>query len=242
LPSLSYGAVLFDLDGTLIDSSQGIIASVRYALRKVDPRDPPGPEDILLEVGKPLELILRDLGYQTDEAGTEMFVDTYRAHYAEHFKDQLKLYPGVDETLQILKDSGLRQALVTTKHQLQAEFTAKACGLARYFDYIHGFLEGRKHKPDPEPVLVSLDRLGVRPESALMVGDSELDMEAGRAAGTATCGVTYGFRPAELLMEYKPDFLISCITDVVFLATSQGRREKLPSISRMRRRFRTGHY
>jgi 2-phosphoglycolate phosphatase len=217
---LRFRAVLFDLDGTLIDSSRDLVASVQYALRRVDRRDPPNAETILIEVGKPLELILRDLGYPTDEESTTTFVDTYRAHYAKHFKEHTVLYPGVEETLGFLKEVGVRMALVTTKHQVQADFTAQACGLAGYFDYVHGFLEGRQHKPHPKPILSALQRLSAAPEEALTVGDTEQDVEAGRAAGTATCAVAYGFRPLDILIRLRPDFIVPRITDVVPIVTS----------------------
>jgi len=215
LTSLRFAAALFDLDGTLIDSAQDLIASVQFALRQVAPgREPPDGPDILALVGKPLETILRELRYPTDEVSTAGFVNTYRAHYAAHFNDHTRLYPGVDELLDYLKVSGARLALVTTKHQTQADFTAGAFGLSRHFDYVHGWQEGRQHKPHPEPVLAALDRLGVRPEAAIMVGDSEQDIEAARAAGVATCAVTYGFRPAWFLQSFHPDFLVTRPVDI----------------------------
>jgi pyrophosphatase PpaX len=166
-------------------------------------------------VGKPLEIILRELGYPAEGASATRFVDTYRAHYAEHFDDHTKLYPGVEEMLGRLAAAGVRLALVTTKHQAQADFTVGAFGLSRYFDYVHGWQEGRQHKPHPDPVLTALARLGVQPGGAIMVGDSELDMESAKAAGVATCAVAYGFRPAWFLRSYRPDFLVSRASDIV---------------------------
>jgi 2-phosphoglycolate phosphatase len=222
LNTLRYPAVLFDLDGTLIDSAQDIVASVRCALEAVDPaRALPDAEDIVVQVGRPLEIILRELGYPDDPDTTRSFVEAYRKRYAEHFNDHTALYPGVEETLQFLRDAGAKLALVTTKHQTQADFTVKACGLEKYFDYIHGWLEGRQHKPHPEPVQTALARLGIAPAGAMMVGDSELDIESARAAGVATCAVSYGFRPVWLLREFKPDYLISRITDLVPIVVKQ---------------------
>jgi len=216
LTTLRYSAALFDLDGTLIDSAQDLVASVRYALARVFPeREPPDAEDILAQVGKPLEVIVRELGYQVDDEHVRHFVDTYRVRYAEHFDDHTKPYPGVEELLVGLKAAGVKLAVVTTKHQSQAEFTLAGSGLARYFDYVHGWLEGREHKPHPEPVLSALSRLGVQPGAAVMVGDSELDIEAAKAAGVATCAVTYGFRPAWFLRAFRPDFLVSSATDIL---------------------------
>jgi len=215
LAVLRYAAALFDLDGTLIDSGEDLVASVRYALAAVFPgREPPDAEDILVQVGKPLEVIMRELRYPDDDANARRFVDVYRAHYAEHFNDHTKPYPGVVELLEGLRAAGAKLALVTTKHQAQADFTARECGLLAWLDHVHGWREDRKHKPDPEPVRLALEALGGAPGQALMVGDSELDIEAGRAAGVATCAVGWGFRPAWLLKEYCPDFLVGAARDI----------------------------
>ena len=220
-PALRYAAVLFDLDGTLTDSAQDIIASVRYALKYVAPdREPPEADDILVQVGKPLEVILCELGYPTDEAITVRFVDTYRAHYAEHFNGHTKLYPGVEDVLGYLRTAGVKLALVTAKHQTQADFTVQALGLLRYFDYVHGWQEGRQHKPHPEPVLIALGQLCVEPGAAIMVGDTEQDVESAKAAGVDTCAVTYGFRPAWFLRSFRPDFLVSRVADLVPIVVS----------------------
>jgi len=213
---LRYRATLFDLDGTLVDSGQDLVGSVQYAFKTVFPeQDVPEPDDILAQVGKPLETMARELGGQLDAGKTQQFVDTYRAHYAEHFQEHTQVFPGVSELLAQLKAAGVRLAVVTTKHQTQAEFTLTGLELAKYFDYIHGWQEGREHKPHPEPVLTVLSRLGLEPAAALMVGDSELDIQAGRAAGTATCAVTYGFRPAWFLHAFGPDFLVSEASDIL---------------------------
>jgi 2-phosphoglycolate phosphatase len=220
--SLRFDAALFDLDGTLIDSAQDLIGSIQHALRRVAPdRELPEGNDILVLVGKPLEAILRELGYPADEVTTARFADAYRAHYAEHFNDHTELYPGVEEMLGNLKASGVKLALVTTKYQTQADFTVKAFGLARYFDYVHGWLEGRQHKPHPEPVLTALGRLGVQPDAAIMVGDTELDIESAKAARVATCAVTYGFRPTWFLRSLRPDFMVSRAVDIVPIVVSE---------------------
>ena len=211
---LRYRAVLFDLDGTLIDSSVDIVASVRYALRMIDEREPPGAEEILQEVGKPLELIVRNLGYAVDASRAGLFVDTYRAHYAEHFSDHTMLYPGVKEMLGEVRNAGAKLALVTTKHQTQADFTIAHYQLGQFFDYVHGYLDGRRHKPDPEPAQIATARIGIHPRDTIMVGDSEFDIETGRAAGTATCAVTYGFRPVQMLRCLRPDFIVSNPADI----------------------------
>jgi phosphoglycolate phosphatase len=180
----------------------------------VSSREPPDAETILLEVGKPLEFILGDFGYPTDPVSTSRFVATYRRHFAEHMSDHTRLYPQVRETLALLRESRVRLAVVTTKHQVQAELSLRASRLADSFDYVQGWSDGRKHKPDPEPVESTLAALGVEAASALMVGDSEQDILAARAARVASCAVTYGFRPVLLLRSFRPDFMISRIDDL----------------------------
>jgi pyrophosphatase PpaX len=213
---LRYQAVLFDLDGTLLDSSRDVIAAVQFALDEADPgRSIPDNETILSLIGNPLEVILAELGYPHDPASARTFTDTYRQHYAEHFREHTALYPGAEQVLSRLRSVGATTAIVTTKLQSQADLAVRAFGLDRFFDCVHGWQEGRRHKPDPEPVMTALERLGAAPGQAIMVGDSELDIQAAQAAGVATCAVAYGYRPAWLLSFYHPDFLIPALTDLV---------------------------
>jgi HAD superfamily hydrolase (TIGR01509 family) len=195
---------------------------MRHALGQVfSGHSLPADEDVLVLVGLPLESVVRELGYPADKESTRRFVDAYRAYYAEHYNDNTRVYPGIKELLEALQTAGVKLALVTTKHQIQAEFTLAGSGLSCYFDYVHGWREGRKHKPDPEPVVASLARLGVEPGAAIMVGDSELDVQSAKAAGVDTCAVTYGFRPAWFLKSFHPDFLVARPADITAIVVSQ---------------------
>ncbi|MEO0077778.1 MAG: HAD-IA family hydrolase [candidate division WOR-3 bacterium] len=212
---MRFRAVLFDLDGTILDSGTDLVCSVRHALHQVGFHDQPDDDDILALVGLPLETILLRLGFPASPDQVAAFVAAYRSHFARHFRDHTKLYPYAAQVLSCLRQAGARLAVVTTKHQTQAELVLEGCGAAGFFDYIHGYKEGREHKPHPEPVLTALQQLGVAPADALMVGDAETDIESGRAAGTATCAVTYGYRPAALLHRFRPDFMLADIRDLV---------------------------
>lgn len=219
MPSgLRYPVVLFDLDGTLIDSGRDLVASVRHALEQVGCRLPVDDDDILALVGRPLEDFLPAFGCAADAAAVRRFVDSYREHYARHFCDNTVIFPGVAELLDRLRAAGARLGVVTTKHQHQADFTVQALGLSGWFDCVVGWQEGKRHKPDPEPVLRALAGLEAEPAAALMVGDSELDILAGRNAGCATCAVAWGFRPAWLLREYRPDFLVGVPSAIAEIA------------------------
>jgi len=230
--TLRYSSVLFDLDGTLVDSADGVVASVRYALRQLDARrDPPDRDTILMEVGKPLEQVMAELGYPAEPDRTRRFVEAYRQHYAEHIREGLRPFPDTFETLTALRAAGARLAIVTTKQQAQAELTLAAVGIREFFDVVVGWHEGRKHKPDPEPFLDALARLGdhrsspldaglqtpdpALRHSALVVGDTEQDIIGARAASIDSCAVTYGFRPATMLRGLRPDYMVGWLFDVV---------------------------
>lgn len=206
---------MFDLDGTLIDSAQDLVCSVRFALAKVDPREPPDDDIILMEVGKPLEVILRELGYPHTEPDARLFADTYREHYARHLDEHSRLFPHVPEVLDALREAGAGLAVVTTKHQSQAELAVERFGIADQFDHIRGWCEGRRHKPDPEPFLEAAAALGVEPDRALVVGDTEQDIMAAQAGGMSSVAVSWGFRPLLMLKALRPDFLISRLPDIL---------------------------
>jgi len=213
--ALRFDAVLFDLDGTLLDSAEDLVASVHYALREVDEREPPDADTILMEVGKPLEVILKELGYPHDDDNAQLFAATYRRHFAEHFGTKARVIPYATEVLEALREAGVKLAVVTTKHQEQAEMTVEKMGLTRYFDHVHGWAEGRKHKPDPEPFETAAQVLGVETDRALVVGDTEQDILAAKSGGMVCCAVSFGFRPLLLLKTLKPDYIVSRLTDLL---------------------------
>ncbi|MEO0079319.1 MAG: HAD-IA family hydrolase [candidate division WOR-3 bacterium] len=213
--ALRYQTVLFDLDGTLIDSQKDIIAAVRHGLSQTGIDDPLDPEDILGHVGKPLDEVLKGLGYHLSEPDVQRFITAFRNFYARHFQDNIRLYPHVIEVLKRLRAAGVRTGIVTTKMQNQAELVAQATGVSALVDHIHGWTEGRQHKPNPEPVLTALRALGAEPTGSLMVGDAEVDILAARAAGLDTCAVTWGYRPAPYLNSFRPDYLIADLRDLV---------------------------
>ena len=207
--------MLFDLDGTIVDSARDLVESVLFALRRADGREPPDADTILMEVGKPLEVILRELGYPHGEPEARCFAVSYRKHFSEHHADSSRLYPGMEQTLELLAEAGARLAVVTTKQQEQAEMVVAQLGIADRFGYVRGWQEGRRHKPDPEPFLDACAALGVAPASALVVGDTEQDVIAAKTGGMASVAVTWGFRPVAMLHALRPDFIVSRPTDIV---------------------------
>lgn len=204
--------VIFDLDGTLIDSRLDLVHSVNAALRHIG--RPALPEDVIASYvgdGAPI-LIQRALGgEQVDEAvvrkGLEFFLTYYRAHKLDH----TTVYPGVVEALASIQRSGngvpRKMAVLTNKPVVPSRAIVEALGLAPYFLQIYGGNSFASKKPDPEGARQLLEETGVHADQAAIVGDSHTDIETGLNAGLWTVGVTYGFAP-HTLDETSPDILV----------------------------------
>jgi phosphoglycolate phosphatase len=202
--------LIFDLDGTLIDSRLDLIHSVNAMLRHLGRTDLPG--DVIASYvgdGAPT-LIRRALGDPRDEgvikAGLEHFLTYYRAHKLDH----THVYDGVKDMLTVLHNSnGIRRqmAVLSNKPVIPSRAIVEALGLAGFFTHVYGGNSFSTKKPDPKGAQTILKETRMRPEETLMVGDSSVDVITGRNAGLWTCGVTYGFAP-HTLCEAPPDVTI----------------------------------
>lgn len=187
---MRFDAVLFDLDGTLLDSVALILASYQHTLAAHGL--PPVPDEtILAGMGIPLEAgFARSIG---DAEEIARMVTTYRAHNLELHDSMVQPYPGVSEVVRALRERGGRLAVVTSKRREGTERGLSKLGLRECFDALVCSDDVSRAKPHPEPVHLALERLGgVDPERAVFVGDSTHDMEAGRAAGVHTAAVLWG--------------------------------------------------
>jgi len=182
-------AILFDLDGTLIDSIELILASMRYAFDKCQA---PAPSDAewLTGVGTPLRTMFEH--YATDVESIDRFIAAYREHQFANHDRLVRCYDDVPMTVAALKARGHPLAVVTSKTDALARRGLEHVGLANYFDTIVGCDSCTRHKPHPEPVLTALNRLGYEPDEALFVGDSVHDIESGNAAGVLTIAALWG--------------------------------------------------
>ena len=144
------------------------------------------------------------------------FITIYKQNYFEQM-DYSRLYAGVDKTLASLKKNGALISLLTTKVQDQAERILEHFNLTGYFDLVMGRRDGIAHKPSPEPLQIICSELKTGYNKTIMVGDTELDIQCGKSAGTYTCGVLYGYRTRELLEIENPDFIINTIEEVLSL-------------------------
>jgi phosphoglycolate phosphatase len=198
--------VIFDLDGTLIDSRLDLVHSVNAALRHI--KRPELPDDVIASYvgdGAPI-LIQRALGAEAqDEAlvrrGLEFFLSYYRAHKLDH----TKIYPGVVEALAAIQNSAngtpRKMAVLTNKPVNPSRAIVQELGLGKFFSQVYGGNSFATKKPEPEGARVLLEENGTDPDQAVMVGDSHIDIRTGFNSGMYTVGVTYGFAPHTLAVE-----------------------------------------
>jgi phosphoglycolate phosphatase len=203
--------LIFDLDGTLIDSKLDLALSVNAALAHVG-REPIAHERIYAYVGNGAPTLLRRaLGEGMSDADVERALAYFLEYYRAHMLDNTVTYPGVREGLNQLADR--QMAVLTNKPVRFSQAILAGLDLARYFRYIYGGNSFERKKPDPMGARVLLRDLDAAPQEAMLVGDSEVDIQTARNAGTWACGVTYGLGSARLA-EYPPDLLVNSLTEL----------------------------
>jgi phosphoglycolate phosphatase len=198
--------ILCDLDGTLVDSRRDIAIAFQQAWRAVITGIPPGTAAIAEHIGKPLANMVSELGGTLSPSLLSTFLAAYRREFAERDACLSRVYPGVIVALQAL--STFMLGVVTTKESEQAEIVLRRLALISFFQHIQGGSPGLRLKPAPDTILATLAALHCRPAHALMVGDTPADILAGKAAGTRTCAVTYGFGTRDALLQCAPDYVI----------------------------------
>lgn len=203
--------VVFDLDGTLVQSAETIYLATIKALDQLNiAYDMPRAKFDTM-IGWHFEDIFNEVGITLNDF--EEFITLYKSHYLE-FIDKSSLYENVPEILEILKDKNIRIALLTTKAQDQADLNIKYLKLDKYFDIVMGRRPGIAHKPSPQQLEMICESLNVNAQETLMVGDSEMDIQCGKNANSFTCGVTYGYRTTEVLKNENPTFLINNLIEL----------------------------
>jgi pyrophosphatase PpaX len=208
---MTSAALLFDLDGTLVDSIELIIGAARHAFVGFEGRAPTDDE-WRAGIGKPLQTVLRE--FAPDEAEVARLVARYREYQLEHHDRLVRPYEGIIETVKWLAERGHPMALVTSKADWMAEKALVLVGLERHITTIVGSESCVNHKPHPEPVERALALLGASAANALFVGDSPHDVESGRAAGVRTVGVTWGAFTREEMERCGADVVIHRVEEL----------------------------
>jgi len=205
-------AVLFDLDGTLIDSKKNIAAAANAARIHFGMLALP-LEVVTGYIGWGIENLNRKTLGTDDPQKLAEGLEVLKAYYREHGVDQVVIYPGVWELLDFLKNRGMKLGLVSNKPHEFTLMTLEELKLSPYFMVALGADATINKKPHPEPLLTVLQRMGVNPSEAVMIGDSPVDVEAARAANIPIGLVSHGFVEEEHLKAAHPDWLVHSLLD-----------------------------
>ncbi len=213
IPADRIRLLIFDLDGTLVDSRIDLANSINAMLRHY--AKPELPCDVIagyIGDGAPM-LVRRALGDPDEEAYVTQALNFFLAHYREHKLDNTYVYPGVKDALQSLRaqrngtGDGFRMAVLSNKPVRPSQQIVEALGLADFFFRVYGGNSFHTKKPDPLGIQTLLSESGARPDEAVIIGDSDIDVITGRNAGVWTVGVSYGFVP-HTLEAAPPDVLV----------------------------------
>ncbi|MDM7997936.1 MAG: HAD-IA family hydrolase [Acidobacteriota bacterium] len=215
-PARPCGLFLFDLDGTLIDSRADIAHSLNLALARMDL--PPLPESSVADfVGNGMNLLVerslrKTIGAPPESARIQEGIRLFKEEYEKHLVDRTRLYPHVKEGLDRI--SWARLAVVTNKPEAFSRRILDEMGIAKRFQIILGGDSAQKPKPDPEALFRAIGVCGGSIIETAMVGDSAIDIQAGKAAGVMTCGVLGGFRPKEEIQKSGCDIIVESLLEL----------------------------
>ncbi|GKW47477.1 pyrophosphatase PpaX [Planococcus sp. NCCP-2050] len=204
--------LLFDFDGTLLDTNELIIQTFIAVLGEHFPGRYER-EDILHFIGPSLEQTFESIDV---ERAVELTAQ-YRAINKQLHDELITEYDGVTETLRLLKARGIKMAIVSTKRSANIKRGLALMGIDEVFEHIISLDEVKNPKPDPEPILLALEKLGASKDEALMIGDNYHDIEGGKNAGVRTAGVAWSIKGEAFLASYEPDFMLQHISDLLEL-------------------------
>ncbi len=200
-------AVIFDLDGTLFDSRATIRRCLNATMMEYG-KEPFG-EDVKDLIGKHLLEILALRGIGNEEAA-----ERYRQIQMETYKEDMRLYDGVVDMLDALKDGGYKLGIATMRHGRITRGISGGMEIAHFFEVTVGVDETEKAKPDPDHVLTACRLLGVEPEKAIMVGDTKFDILSGKGAGCTAIGVSWGSGSPEELERAGSDYITNTVAEL----------------------------
>ncbi len=214
--SKSVRAVLFDLDGTLIHSIEHIITCWQHTVRTSLGREITR-EEVLPTLGRALLETFEEIA---PGRSLEMR-DVYRAYQKATHDNDVTLVAGTHETLEQLRSAGFTLGVVTSKGIVVASEGLNLFNLTPYFDTLVTYEDTERHKPHPDPLLVASERLGIAPAHLLYVGDAVFDIQAGKAAGMLTVGVTWGAGRREELVEVGADWVVEGMGELADLFSAR---------------------
>ncbi len=206
---MAINTILFDFDGTLVDSFELIFTASRHTMEEMGlPWDEAKQKSL---IGLPLVFYAPML---VGEEKASVFVETYQKYYNQYHDSLIRLFPGIKELLAYLQKSGLTLAVVTSRRKFGTELAMKVLGIGQFFAASVVADDTEEHKPHPAPALLALKKLNKQASEAIFVGDSPFDMACGRDAGIATCGVTWGMASADKLTPESPTYIVNNLQDL----------------------------
>lgn len=191
--------ILFDLDGTLIDSTDAIVSTFNHAFKEMNYDFKGNNQDIMDLIGHPLDIMFMDLGVEEDVVWD--FVNAYKNRYKNIYKEQTLLLKDAVEALEYASKFS-RMSIVTTKTGSYSELLLEHLNILKYFEVITGREHVENPKPHPEPIHITLDKMNIKKTSNIwMIGDTELDIIAANSAGINSCAVLCGYGKEETLKD-----------------------------------------
>ena len=203
-------ALLFDFDGTLLDTNDLIVQTFMQIFDEIFPGQF-STQDCLKFIGPSLKQTFDEL----TPGRTDEMIAKYKKWNAQHHDELVKGYDAVLETLEQLHAMGIKLAIVSTKGREGISRGMKVLGAGHLFDVIVGIDDVTHVKPHPEPILLALQKLGVTKEEAIMIGDNSHDIEGGKNAGVRTAGVAWSAKGEAFLQQFKPDYMLHHMRDLI---------------------------
>ena len=208
--------IMFDLDGTLVDTSKDITNALNYAIKPYGLKDLT-VEDTIKMVGEGITRLIEKVLSDEKSQWRDEVIKRFLAYYSEHLIDYSSVYPHVRETLEKL--NGYKKAVISNKKENLSMKLLDKLGLLKHFNLVIGSDTTSERKPSPIPVIHVFTKLCIDPHESIIVGDSNYDIEAGKKAGIKTVAVTYGYRERHYLLD--ADYIIDTIKDLIMLLENQ---------------------
>ena len=222
---MSARLIVFDLDGTLIDSAPDLVEAVNHALTELN-KPTHSQASTQQWIGNGADVLVKRALLNNWHVGEipddfEVAFELYKTYYAEHDWVRSRLYDGVLETLQTLKNANFKLACITNKTARFTNPLMETAGLVPYFDFIASGDTFAEMKPNPLPLLETAKLFAIAPENAWMIGDSINDISAGKSAGFKTIAVSYGYAGQHSMADLNADYTIDSLREIVTLVKNE---------------------
>ncbi|MCL2390361.1 MAG: HAD-IA family hydrolase [Endomicrobia bacterium] len=209
---MGYDFLIFDLDGTVIDSQKDITSAINR-VRKEFGFEPLTVEKVRSFLGSGVNALVDKAVPEHDKEIHKEALERFKFHYGQTLTDTTVAYTGIKKTLETLKDK--KKAILSNKTEFFSHEIVKRLDLLKYFIEVWGGDTAGVKKPDPKPVLDLMKRAGVVPSKTVLIGDSENDFKAAKAAGTASIAVLYGYSNIEQIKKFKPDYIVEKPEEII---------------------------